>query len=89
MLKLNVGDKIKSLSKKSTHVIESFEVVEKQTVVFTEDIKCFPIEDIERIYDSFIAEYFTKVFSGVEPTDEDKKKLKVIFKEKNFVSLEK
>ena len=89
MFKLTIGDKIKSLSKKSTHVIESIETVENQTVVYTEDIKCFPIEDIERNYDSFISEFFTKVFSGIKPTAQEEEKLKKIFKEKNIVSLQK
>jgi len=89
MFKLTIGDKIKSLSKKSTQVVESIEIVENQTVIYTEDIKCFPIEDVERNYDSFISEYFTKVFSGVKPTSEEEEKLKKIFKEKNIVSLQK
>lgn len=89
MLKLIKGDKIKSVSSKTIHIIESIEVFENQTVVFTEDVKCFPIEDVERNYDSFVSEYFTKVFSGIEPSEEDVMKLKRIFKEKNIISLEK
>jgi hypothetical protein len=89
MLKLTIGDKIKSLTKKSIHVVESIEVFENQTVVFTEDVMCFPIEDVQKNYDSFVAEFFTKVFSGVKPTPEEEKKLQRIFKEKNIVSLQK
>jgi hypothetical protein len=89
MLKLTIGDKIKSLTKKSIHVIESIEVVDNQTVIFTEDIKCFPIEDVQRNHDSFVSEFFTKVFSGIKPTPEDEEKLKKIFREKNIVSLQK
>jgi len=40
-------------------------------------------------YDSFVAEFFTKVFSGIKPTPEEEKKLQRIFKEKNIVSLQK
>jgi hypothetical protein len=89
MFKLTIGDKIKSLSKKSTHVVESIEIVENQTVIYTEDIKCFPIEDVQKNYDSFVAEFFTKVFSGIKPTPEEEKKLQRIFKKKNIVSLQK
>ncbi len=48
MLKISIGNKIKSLSKKTTHVVESIEIFENQTVVFTEDVKCFPIEDVQK-----------------------------------------
>ncbi len=89
MLKISIGNKIKSLSKKTTHVVESIEIFENQTVVFTEDVKCFPIEDVQKNYDSFVAEFFTKVFSGIKPTPEEEKKLQRIFKEKNIVSLQK
>lgn len=87
MINLNIGLKIRSLTKKSTHVIESIETVEGKTVVFTEDVKCFPIEDVTQHYDSFVSEYFIKVFSGIEPTDEDRKKLKKIFENMNWGSV--
>jgi hypothetical protein len=89
MINLNIGSKIRSLTKKSTHVIESIETVEGKTVVFTEDVKCFPIEDVTQHYDSFVAEYFIKIFSGITPTDEEDAKLKKIFQEMNLVKLRK
>jgi hypothetical protein len=89
MINFNIGQKIKSLTKKSTHVIESIETVEGKTVIFTEDVKCFPIEDIEKHYDSFLSEYFLKVFSGQTPTSEEDKKLKEIFEKLNVVRVEK
>lgn len=89
MINLNIGSKIRSLTKKSTHVIESIETVEGKTVVFTEDVKCFPIEDVTQHYDSFVAEYFIKIFSGITPTDEEDAKLKKIFQEMNLVTLKK
>ena len=87
MINFNIGQKIKSLTKKSTHVIESIETVEGKTVVFTEDVKCFPIEDVAQHYDSFVAEYFLKVFSGDTPTKEEDEKLKKIFQGMNLVKL--
>ena len=89
MINLNIGSKIRSLTKKSTHVIESIETVEGKTVVFTEDVKCFPIEDVTQHYDSFVAEYYIKIFSGITPTDEEDAKLKKIFQEMNLVKLRK
>ena len=78
MINLNVGDKISSITKKTKHIIESIETIDTTTVVFTEDVKCFPISDVKKEYDSFVAEYFLKVFSGETPSDEDRKKLKII-----------
>lgn len=89
MINLNIGSKIRSLTKKSTHVIESIETVEGKTVIFTEDVKCFPIEDVTQHYDSFVAEYFMKIFSGITPTSEEDEKLKKIFQEMNLVTLKK
>jgi len=89
MINFNIGQKIKSLTKKSTHVIESIETVEGKTVIFTEDVKCFPIEDVERHYDSFVSEYFIKIFSGGTPTKEEDEKLNKIFQGMNLVTLKK
>lgn len=78
MCKIQIGDKIRSISKKTEHIVESLETIGNQTVLFTEDIKCFPLEDIEKEYDSFVSEYFLKIFSGQKPTIEEEKKLKEI-----------
>lgn len=78
MIKFNIGDKIRSISKKTKHVVESVESVSDITVIFTEDIKCFPIQDVEKDYDSFVAEYFIKIFNGVTPNQEEKEKFKKI-----------
>jgi hypothetical protein len=83
MINWNIGSKIRSLAKKTIHVIESIETVEGKTVIFTEDTKCFPAEDVKEHYDSFVAEYFMKVFSGQEPTVEDREKMKKIFSAKS------
>lgn len=78
MINFNVGDKIRSISKKSKHIVESVESFEEVTVIFTEDVKCFPVDDVEKDYDSFIAEYFLKIFNGITPNQEEKNKFKKI-----------
>lgn len=83
MIKWNIGEKIKSLTKKTIHVIESIETIAGKTVIFTKDTKCFPVEDVKEHYDSFVSEYFIKVFSGQEPTIEDQEKMKKIFSAKS------
>lgn len=89
MINWNIGEKIRSLTKKTIHVIESIETVEGKTVVFTEDVECFPIEDIKVHYDSFVAEYFMMCFSGVTPTAEEDRKFKKICQEMNVVTFKK
>jgi hypothetical protein len=43
------GKLIFNLIKNSFHTVESTESVDEITVVFTEDSKCFPIDEIELI----------------------------------------
>ena len=43
------GKLIFNLMKNSFHTVESMESVDDITVVFTEDSKCFPIDEIEII----------------------------------------
>ena len=40
------GDKIKDIKNGSTHIIESIESFDDNTVIFTEDSKCLPIEQV-------------------------------------------
>jgi len=82
MINLNVGDTISSITKKTKHVIESIETIDDITVVFTQDVKCFPISDVKKEFDSFVSEYFSKVFSGQTVSEEDRLRLKKIFWEK-------
>jgi hypothetical protein len=89
MINWNIGSKIRSLTKKTTHVIESIETVEGKTVIFTEDMKCLPLEDVTQHYDSFVAEYFIKVFSGQKTTTEEDAKLKKIFQDIDLVTIKK
>ena len=43
------GDKIKDNKSGSTHIIESIESFGEDTVIFTEDSKCLPIEQVSVI----------------------------------------
>ena len=40
------GDKIKDIKNGSTHIIESIVSFDDNTVIFTEDSKCLPIEQV-------------------------------------------
>jgi hypothetical protein len=40
------GDKIKDIKKGTIHIIESIELFGEDTVIFTEDSKCLPMEQV-------------------------------------------
>ena len=40
------GDKIKDIKNGSIHIIESIESFDDNTVIFTEDSKCLPINEV-------------------------------------------
>jgi len=43
------GDKIKDIKNGSIHIIESIESFDDNTVIFTEDSKCLPIDKVKEI----------------------------------------
>lgn len=88
-MKFNIGDKIRFIKKNSIHLIESIETIANQTVIFTEDSKCFPVEEITINYDSFVSEFFIKVFSGQTPTIDEEQKLQEILKKMNLACVKK
>jgi hypothetical protein len=47
------GDKIFSNSSKSFHIVDGVEIIEGFTLVFTEDVKCFPINDVRKCINSW------------------------------------
>jgi hypothetical protein len=49
MSKIIKGSKIKNNKLGTFHVVESVEIYDEVTLVYTEDVKCFPTNEIERI----------------------------------------
>ena len=41
------GSQIISIRTNTTHVVDDIEVINNKTLVFTTDMKCFPIEEVE------------------------------------------
>lgn len=80
------GDKIKDIKNGSIHIIESIESFDDNTVIFTEDSKCLPIENVseftmcDEIEDALIknpeivSDYLTE--TCVKPFEEHMNKLK-------------
>lgn len=53
MEQLSIGDKIYSQTTDSFHIVESLENIEGYDLVFTEDIKCFPLESVSKSIKTF------------------------------------
>ena len=60
MNKITKGSKIQSNKFKTIHIVEHVETIDDLTLVYTEDIKCFPI--IEVTYFSTINEKLCNLF---------------------------
>ena len=57
------GDKIKDIKNGSTHIIESIVSFDDNTVIFTEDSKCLPIEQVSimnivELYSDLCVKYY-------------------------------
>ena len=49
MNKITKGSKIQSNKFKTIHIVEHVEIIDDLTLVYTEDIKCFPITEVELV----------------------------------------
>lgn len=70
------GDKIKDIKNGSTHIIESIESFDDHTVIFTEDSKCLPIEQVSimNIVESYSDLCVNTISEGLEKIREDFRK---------------
>jgi hypothetical protein len=41
------GSQIVNMKRNTTHIVDDIEVIHNKTLVFTTDMKCFPIEEVE------------------------------------------
>ena len=60
MIKITKGSKIQSNKFKTIHIVEHVETVDDLTLVYTEDIKCFPMSEVT--YFSTINEKLCNLF---------------------------
>ena len=44
-----IGTQIKNKKANTIHVVDGIEVINHETLVFTTDLKCFPISEIEKL----------------------------------------
>jgi hypothetical protein len=70
------GDKIKDIKNGSTHIIESIESFDDNTVIFTEDSKCLPIEQVSimNIVESYSDLCVNTINEGLKKINEDFRK---------------
>ena len=67
------GDKIKDIKNGSTHIIESIESFDDNTVIFTDDSKCLPIEQVSimNIVESYSDLCVNTINEGLKKVSED------------------
>lgn len=70
------GDKIKDIKNGSTHIIESIESFDDNTVIFTEDSKCLPIEQVSimNIVESYSDLCVNTINEGLKKVNENFRK---------------
>lgn len=70
------GDKIKDIKNGSTHIIESIESFDDNTVIFTEDSKCLPIGQVSimNIVESYSDLCVNTINEGLKKVNEDFRK---------------
>ncbi len=70
------GDKIKDIKNGSIHIIESIESFNDNTVIFTEDSKCLPIEQVSimNIVESYSDLCVNTINEGLKKVNEDFRK---------------
>jgi hypothetical protein len=73
MEKIDKNDKIKSLKYGTFHVADEIEIIDGITVVYTEDSKCFPYNEIEKINE--IEFYKNSFVSVLEESSKDNSNL--------------
>jgi len=85
MEKIIKGDYIVDIVKGTKHCVDSIEVIDNQTIIFTEDSKCFPVEKIKKSHRSSIGNYFYKIFNKEPITIEEEENAILNMKELNLV----
>jgi len=70
------GDKIKDIKNGSIHIIESIESFNDNTVIFTEDSKCLPIEQVSimNIVESYSDLCVNTINEGLKKVNENFRK---------------
>ena len=67
---IQIGDKIKNKKTNTTHIVDSIDVFDELTLIYTKDSKYIPINDVEFVSNSIISKYFIKLFNN-EKIDAD------------------
>lgn len=70
MTKINKGDKIYSNTSQNFHTVDGIEYIEGYKLVFTEDLKCFPIQEVRKCIDSCY-DYLEKKFRKEDITEKE------------------
>lgn len=89
MKKLFKGDYVLSSKYKTYHYVESIEDFGTQIVVFTEDSKCFPLEEVNEVSKSLLGNFFYKLLTKQKISEKEETDAISKMKEMNLVWIEK
>jgi hypothetical protein len=89
MKKLFKGDYILNSRHNTYHHVESIENFENKIVVFTEDSKCFPLEELSKVSKSLLGNFFYKLLTKQKISEKEEMEAISKMKEMNLVWVEK
>ena len=66
-----IGDLVLCKNFRTEHIVESIEVIDNNVYVFTEDVKCFPLENLLPSEFEKQKQVFLKFLDGEKLTDDE------------------
>ena len=79
MIKIEIGDYILNPKNNEIHIVNDCEVVSDVELIYTEDRKCFPTNEVVRISGNNAVDIFTKMILGEQLTEVDDRCLTMFF----------
>jgi hypothetical protein len=89
MKKLFKGDYVLNSKHNTYHHVESIEDFDNKIVVFTEDSKCFPLEEVTKVTKSLLGDFFYKLLTKQKISEKEEREAISKMKEMNLVWVEK
>ena len=86
----NISEKnqIFNLKNKTIHFVDEILMIENQKYIFTEDLKCFPENEIKYITSYPTIDGIQKLVNKIKLTDFEKEQIKVDLKQLSFVNFD-
>jgi hypothetical protein len=90
MVEIVKGDSILNKITNTEHTVESVEMIDNFTVIFTDEdkCKCFPFSDVIKIPELKLSYYFLKKINNIVLSENEELYIEKKFKELKLVSIE-